>query len=175
MSPRGWVKGRPRGPASPKVQAALARGRAIQKMKGAAMASGRTMPESGFNRDFRPEAASIDTSKAAWLPAGHYVSEYQYVEDGLDEVLLRALRERVVYASSGCHREPPFQDITTDVLAATERYARKNGIPPRKMPRPTKTKVVVRKIALVPAPVPVAHVTRVGKGLLEVVSEMFDP
>lgn len=67
----------------------------------------------------------LDTTPAMWLSAKQHIGDSQYIEDGVDEVLLRALHERVVYGGSCCHREPCFQDVTLAVIARAEMEFRK--------------------------------------------------
>ena len=75
---------------------------------------------------FEPARAVMDASPAAWLSSRVEVGDSQYVDDGLDEVLLRALHERVVYGGSCCcHHEPVFQDVTLAVIAGAEVEFRK--------------------------------------------------
>lgn len=141
MSPRGWPKGKPRGPRGPateaqratwpKLAAAGARARKKKKLRAAIVSSGH-----GFDGDFRPQRAHIDTTPAVWKSAYAHVGDCEYLDDSLDEVFMRSLQSRVVYAHSvcGCH-EPPFQDVTLAVIAATEVHGRKlekYGRDPRK-------------------------------------------
>lgn len=135
----------------------------------------------------------VDASPAIWLQVTADIGDYQYVEDGLDECLLRAVHDRVVYASrAGCHHEPAFQDITIGLVAAAERTARKYKIKRSTIPAapaerhrclPT-AQEVVRALERKSTPTaregtPLVEVVeqlfaREGKPLLEVVSELFD-
>lgn len=185
MSPAGWPKGKPRGPLSERTKALMAAGRArsLHNKK---------------KRDFSlaTNPSSITPSPAVWLSPHIPIGDCQYVNGELDEVMLRALRDRVVYADHlCCHHEPPFQDVTIEVIAATERCARKNGFPRRhglgvvKLPpvAAPKPKLVVIKGSMSEEEWRAARVaererklvaevaTRARKGapLLEVVAEMF--
>lgn len=58
-------------------------------------------------------------SPAAWLPTQAHVGDCQYLDDGADEILIRAVHNRLVYAHSLTgHRVPAFSDIVTRTLAA---------------------------------------------------------
>lgn len=125
--------------------------------------------------------ASISVTPAVWKSAHTEVGDCQYVDDGLDPVLLRALHDRVVYASSACcHHESALQEITIDVLSAVERGARRQGKGPRPLvlpkPRPfiiPKPKIVVLRGNLDEWRAIKAAATRIGMPLLDVVAEMF--
>lgn len=113
------------------------------------------------------KVGSISVTPAVWLSPYADIGDCQYVDGDLDEIEIRALHSRVVYAGSlCCHHQVPFQDLTVDVIAAVERDARKNGRKRRTLlPKPSAKKVVVRK--------KVVPVTRVGPPLTAVVAEMF--
>lgn len=151
MSPRGWPKGKPRPQpisearraADRKLAAAGQRARYKRKLQAAELSSGRKLnPGPNDTREY--ERAHLDTTPAVWSKATHHIGEYEYVDNGLDEIMLRALRERVVYAQSVCcHREAPLQELTIETIAAVEKHHRKmekGGRDPRKpsLPLPTK-------------------------------------
>jgi hypothetical protein len=73
------------------------------------------------------KASIIDITPGAWKSALEHVGDSQYVDCELDEVCLRALHDRVLYADRLGYHEPPFQDLTIDLLAAVEKQYRKNG------------------------------------------------
>lgn len=91
-----------------------------RKLRAYAVASGVSTPKSGgLNSDFRPQRAHVDTSPAVWWSIRAHVGDYEFVDGELDEIELRALRDRVVYAHNVCHvKEPPFHDIAVRALAA---------------------------------------------------------
>src|SRR5687767_14632930 len=108
MSPRGWPKGKPRGSVmSGKQKAALARGRDKKKVQQAELAAGRSMG-GGTHFTSLPVQTIMDISPAAWLSATALIGDSQYVYDGVDASLIRALRNSVVYGSSvgACHEAP---------------------------------------------------------------------
>ncbi len=114
-------------PISGETRAALARGRHKQRLRAAEVSSGRNLG-GGLYQDNDPRRAHLDVSPAVWLATKTHVGECEYVDEELDDVLLRALRERVVYAQSACtHHEPCFQDVTLATLAAVDKQFRKNG------------------------------------------------
>ena len=151
---RGWPKGKRRGPLDPvrkgKLRAGYIRSRHRAKLAQVAMARGH--PVFGVGHQFSVQHSIIDTSPAAWRDAQYYVGDSEYVDDGLDECLLRALQKGLVYAHSvSCHHEPPFQDVTINVIAAAERQGMKfdrNGPNPRKhgLALPSKPYVIKRPI-----------------------------
>lgn len=91
-----------------------------RKLRAYAVASGISTPKSdGLNGDFRPQRAHVDTSPAVWWSIRSHVGDYEFVDGGLDEIELRALKDKVVYAHNVCHvKEPPFHDISIRALAA---------------------------------------------------------
>lgn len=172
--PAGWPKGKPRGPITrehhAKLQAGRIRAGLLRKKRAAEVSSGRNLG-GGLNQDGDPRRAHISVSPAVWFPVNHHIGDCQYVDDGLDEVMLRALDERVVYGGSVCcHYDPPFQDITIALIAGADRQARKNGIPIRteRLPKPVPPAAPRRVIK---RPPPAAH--KEGLPLLSVVAEMF--
>lgn len=137
---------------SGKVKAALARGRSTRRLQIAELAAGRSMG-TGLHLAGLPVQTQMDISPAAFLSAFTDVGDSQYIHDGVDESLLRALNNGVVYGSSvgHCH-ECPFQDITIEVIAKVERLARRNGVPmrphilPKRLPKPVRKEVIVAKV-----------------------------
>lgn len=90
-----------------------------RKLKNYQLASGVTTLKGSLNNDFRPQRAHVDTSPAVWWGLYAPVGDYEFVEGGLDEIEMRALKDRVVYAHNVCHiKEPPFHDIAIRALAA---------------------------------------------------------
>lgn len=123
--PRGWPKGKPRDPAHiAKMVAGSVRAKKRRKVRAASLSAGTDLGDGGPSRS----QSGIDFTPAVWRRITDHVGDCEYVDEELDDVLLRALRERVVYAQSACtHHEPCFQDVTTDVLAAVDKEFRKNG------------------------------------------------
>lgn len=100
-----------------------------------------------------PTQSLIYTSPGAWHEARVFVDDFDYVEGhGIDDCLVRRLQQGVVYAGSvTCHHETPFQDLTIEIVAATERFHRKwekNGPDPRKQSLPLKAKGSMEKLPL---------------------------
>ena len=159
MSPSGWPKGKPRGKSTSEARraadrkwaAAGVRARHRKKLRSVEISSGISLG-GGLNEDFRAARAHQDISPAAWKSAHADIGDCEYVDDGLDEVFLRALRERVVYAQTlASHKEPPFQDVTIRTIAEVERYARKkeqSGPDPRKPSLPLPSKTHMTKLTL---------------------------
>lgn len=185
MAKRGWPKGKPRGPYSPerrnKLIAAGKRAAQKRKIHAAELASG--VPLGGNGIRPQPQQAAINFSPAVWRPITDHVGDCEYVDGDLDEVLMRALHERVVYAQSlDCHHEPLFKDITYSLLTGVEKEFRKNGRR-RKMPKPplpTVTKKVPVPVAMLADPRKVVTISkktgyREGRPLLAVVEELFSP
>jgi hypothetical protein len=192
MSPGGWPKGKPRGPYSEerirKLRVGGQRHRIERNRRLASLAAGRQIGGTKGSQ-FGVQGGVIDISPAAFRSVYDDVADCEYVDDGLDDCLLRALDGGVVYAGTPyMHRETAFQDITIDVLAAVERDARKNGRRRRmRLPGTPLKEVKTKKLVARPSPTPLIRAgtpltavvaemfsARAGKPLLEVVSEMFD-
>lgn len=105
------------------------RNRLKQRKKMADMARGAESYELG-----RHTGASIDITPAAWASARTEIGDCEFVDDGLDPILLRALHDRVVYAGSvTCHHSVPFQDLAIAAIAAAVRSdPSRNGRGPKK-------------------------------------------
>lgn len=152
MSPRGWPKGKPRGPrtnasearkaADKKFTASAVRSNIRRKTRAAELTTGRSFG-AGLNETFDPRRVTVEASPAAWVPVSTDIGDCLYVTDPLDDALIRAVHDRVVYASRPwTHSCPPFQDVTIDVIAAVERSCmkrEKNDVDLRKrsLPRPS--------------------------------------
>ena len=94
----------------------------------------------------------VDISPAAWLSAEYYVGDCEYIDGDLDEGCLRAAHDRVLYADRLGYHEPPFQDLTIDLLAAVEKTYRKNAKRPHTgLPKPLR-----------PERPPIATIKKVG-------------
>lgn len=151
-----------------------AKARRRQRLRSASISSGR-MIEGGIYENFDSRRlGNIDVSPAVWRSVSADIGDCEFVDEELDDVLLRALHERVVYASSACcHHAAPLQDITIGVIAAVDRTARKGGVPLRKLPR--RSKPLEREgeglLSVVAAMFPES---REGKYLTEVVHDMFE-
>lgn len=105
------------------------RAQLLQRNKMANMARGAENVAQG-----RHTGASIDVTPAAWAAVTQHIGDCQFIEDGLDPILMRALHERVIYAGSvTCHREAPFEDIAIAAIAAAVRSdPSSNGRGPKK-------------------------------------------
>lgn len=151
------------------------------------IASGRSLGgglnEATEEHPFDPKrGGGIETTPAAWRPATQYIGDCEFVNDNLDEVMIRALHERVVYAGSACcHHETPFQDITIKTLAEIERTAQKYKIPRKRTPEP-RVFIVPRPKLIVIKEWPAVKAAlkrraifkeRAGASLTAVVAEMF--
>lgn len=182
MAKRGWPKGKPRGPNSPerrkKLTAASQRARRARKIHAAELAAGVSLGGNGIRP---PQQAAINFSPAVWRRITDHVGDCEYVDGDLDEVLMRALHERVVYAQPLGHHEPLFSDITYSLLTGVEKQFRKNGrrskVPKPALPTITKKKVPV-PIAMLADPRKVVAISkktgyREGRPLLAVVEELF--
>lgn len=158
MKRRGWPKGKPQGPATPaqlaarkKLAVAGMRAHKRRKIRAAEMSSGLSLG-GGLNDNFNPGRAHVATSSAVWLPAQHHVGDYQYIDDGLDDIFFRALEQRVIYGHSvTSHRAPALQDLTIKVIAEVEAYGQKmdkKGPDPRKPSLPLPRKTTMSKLPL---------------------------
>lgn len=97
--------------------------------------------------------ATLDVSPAAWMPANKHVGDCEYMDDGLDDLLVRAVHDRVVYAGSvTCHHSTPFEDIAIATIAAAVRAdPRRNGKEPKKGEVVTFTERQLKIIAMIAA------------------------
>jgi hypothetical protein len=153
-----------------------------RKVRSAELSAGVNLGSGGIEP--RSQSA-IDFTPAVWMSPLAHVGDCQYVEYGLDEVLVRALHNRVVYADRLGHHEPCFQEITVDVLAAVDKACRKT----RPDPAPV-AKGLLKSFKLPKAPVVKPAITldkrlkditkiakatgyREGKSLAEVVAELM--
>jgi len=156
----------------------------IRRRRTAALAAGHDV--GGEGGQLRVQNAGVDISPAAFRSIRDHIGDCEYMSDGVDEEIIHALERGVVYASSACgHHEPPFQELTIEVIAAVERAARKNGYRKRRLPgtplKEVKTKKLIpRRTPLIRAGKPLTAVVEemfpagAGRPLLAVVSEMFD-
>lgn len=193
---RGWPKGKPRGPLSEErkkqLRVTAVRANHRKRIRGAEFASGIDL---GSGK--QEQAGFQNASPAMWLPLNYRVDDYQYVDyinDGpceLDEIEIRALNSRVVYAHRcGIEREGPFEEAAIRLIAGAVRQAQKDRRPPRPefdlsvLQKPKPPKRIVKKIARPAERVGVSLTTVVkemfgestastGKPLLDVVAEMF--
>lgn len=145
------------------------------------MSSGYDQLSGGLNQ------SQVDTTPAVWMSALQHVGDCQYVDDGVDEVLLRALNSRVVYAGSCCcHHEMPFEDLTITAIAAVEKQYQKKKrdyslVPPipkglLKPFRKPVTEMTLDEIRAAHKQAAAKERTatyREGRSLTEVVAEMF--
>lgn len=104
-----------------KFHAGGLRARERKKLKAFSIASGRNV-QRGMYEDYRPARAHLDVSPAVWRSAHADIGEHEYVDYGLDEIELRALNNRVLYAQRVCcHRDFPFREVSERILSAAVR------------------------------------------------------
>lgn len=193
---RGWPKGKPRGPMSEEQKTKLRVGRIrANHRKRIRQAEFSTGIDLGSGK--QQQAGSQFASPAMWLSLHYPVDDYQFIDElhdgpcALDEIEIRALNSRVVYAHRcGVEREGPFEQAAIALIAGAVRQAQKDRRPPRPefnlsvLRKPEPPKRIVKKIARPAARVGVSLTTVVkemfgesaeskGVSLLDVVAEMF--